>query len=85
MCACTCTVYVLYFVETGKSCFYEIFVAFILVDGYVELVPRRAESNIRGFNFATGHRLAKYAKLNPPQNIRRIRYVCVCMCMYVCD
>ena len=35
------------------------------------LIPRLAESV---FNFTNGHRLVKYAKLNPPQNIRRIRY-----------
>ena len=33
------------------------------------LVPRRAESNFAVFNFA------KYVKLNPPRNIRRIRYM----------
>ena len=31
--------------------------------------------NIVGFNFANAHRLAEHAKLNPLQNIRRIRYV----------
>ena len=54
---------VLYFAETSKSWFSEIFVAFIFVDGYVDFVPRCAESN---FNFVNGHRLTKYAKLNPP-------------------
>ena len=37
-----------------------------------------------GFNFANGHRLAKYTKLNPPRNLRRIQYVYMCVCMYVC-
>ena len=27
-----------------------------------------------GINFANGYPLTKYAKLNPPRNIRRIRY-----------
>ena len=41
------TVYILYFAETGKSWFYKVF---IFADGYVGLVPRRAESNFHGFS-----------------------------------
>ena len=38
------------------------------------------------FNFANGHRLAKYTKLNPPRNIhvRRIRYIHVVSNIHVC-
>ena len=39
----------LIFRETGKSWFYEIFVVFNFADGYVGLVPRRTESNFRGY------------------------------------
>ena len=67
--------------ETGKSWFHEIFTVFNFVDGCVGLVPRCTESNFRGYlisqmgvNLVNGHRLAKYAKLNPLRNIRRIRY-----------
>ena len=62
---------VLYFTETGTSWFCVIFVSFIFVDVYVDFVPRCAESN---FNFVNGHILTKYAKLNPPQNIRHTWY-----------
>ena len=40
---------VLYFAETGKSWFYEVFAVFNFADRYVCLVPRLAKSNFRGF------------------------------------
>ena len=44
------TVYVLYFTETGKSWFYEIFlVVFNFSDGCVGLVLRCTESNFHGY------------------------------------
>ena len=70
-----------YFAEMGKSLFYKIC---NFTDGCVGLVPRHTESNFRGYLFS---RMAidsqKYSKLNPPRNIRRIRYIQHFACFFL--
>ena len=64
---------VLYFAETGKSWFYEFSRFFLILrTGVWALFPDVLNLIIVVFNLANGHRLPKYAKLNPLWNIRRI-------------
>ena len=67
--------WVLYFAETGKRWFYGIFTVFIFT---VFNFPDVLNLIFAVFNFVNGHHLAKYAKLNPPRNIRHIWYIHVC-------
>ena len=84
------TVYVLCFTGTlfcgnRQKLFYEFFGGFYF-RGQVcvflwALFPDVLNLIFAVFNFANGHRLAKYMKLNPPRNIRRIRYLnMLCRC-----